>query len=677
MGSAIRFPWHRAVACIGWLILHASLGAVTIDAPTGLLSAVVEVTEERDLVYSLTAGDRPIVTASPLGITIDGQTLGEDVQLGKAKLEAVEYDFALPGRSQKYKAQGTTLTLPILAASGDVQFVLQAQLFDDGFAFRYIIPGKGVRRVLGELTAFTFPADSEVWYFERENAWKLKTHAGEWMSAPLESMPSVSSQGPVQGLPLVVELPDDTGYAVVAEAALFRYSGLRLKAAGNGRFYANFTEKDGFELEKTICTPWRVVQFSQDLNGLVNSHLVARLCPEFDTTLFGETNYIRPGRSVWRWWSQGTGTPAEERGMVGHAARLGFEYTTIDDGWEKWPQAWKALKDICDFAKPQDVGVFVWKHIDDVRNPANNYQDLREFLDDVQKVGGAGVKFDFFNGESLQEVLLIENVLRHAAKRHLLVNLHGVGKSTGEYRTYPNLLTREGIRGLELNRMNEGPITPSHNASLPFTRFVVGPADYTPLTIQPSRMGKTTIAHQLATLVCFDSPLQTIAEHPENILVLKDARLRQLIEEVPAVWDETLVLPKSRIGRLAVMARRCDDDWFVAGINGGPATNCKVDLGFLPARKRDGLLVTDQSNGTYFADVENQVVSAHSKLSFRLAEGGGFVLWLPSAMEMQQGNSDIQSMRRALDGVPLIETRFAFLPKWSESRVDEPQSIRD
>lgn len=636
MPLANNFHRRLGVAWVAWLVFHSPLNAVTIHAPSGQLSAVIELTDEQNLVYSLTADNRPVVTASPLGITIDGQNLGKSVQLGKTKCDDVLYDFTLPGRLQRYQGRGTRLTLPILATTGEVQFILQAQIFDDGFAFRYVVPGEGVRRVQGELTSFTVPEDSHIWFFERNNAWKLKTNAGEWVTARLESMPSVSSQGPVQGLPLVVELPDDAGYAVVSEAALFHYSGMRLKAVGNGRFSANFSEQDGFNLQDTIRTPWRVVHFSPDLNGLVNSHLVERLCPESNAELFGEINYIRPGRSVWRWWSKGTGTPAEERTMVEQAAELGFEYTTIDDGWEKWTHAWRSLKDICDFAKTKDVGVFVWKHIDDVSDPAEDYRDLKTFLDNAANAGAAGVKLDFFNGESLREVLLIENALRHAARRQLLVNLHGVGKSTGEDRTYPNLMTREGIRGLELNRMKEGPVTPSHNAALPFTRFVVGPADYTPLTLQPTLMGETTLAHQIATLICFDSPLLTVAEHPENILDFKDARVRKLIEEVPAVWDETHVLLQSKIGRLAVMARRCGDDWFIAGINGGPATNCEVDLAFLPSGRRQAVLVTDRSSGSYHADVKEQLVSSRFKTSVALAQGGGFVLWLPSAKVAEQ-----------------------------------------
>ena len=636
MRPANKFPWHLGVVWISWLAFPSPLGAVSIDAPNGQLTAVVEVTEEGDLVYSLSADGRPIVTTSPMGITVDGQSRGKSVQLGEPEIDSVQHNFNVPGRRQHYRARGTRLTLPVLAQTGEVQFILEAQLFNDGFGFRYVLLGQGVRRVQGELTSFAFPENSHIWFAERNNAWKLKTHAGEWIRARLEAMPTVSAQGPVQGLPLVLELPGDAGYAAVSEAGLLRYSGLRLKAVGKGRFVANFTERNGFELEDTICTPWRVVQFSQDLNGLVNSHLVTRLCPEPNPELFRETNYIRPGRSVWRWWSEGTGTPVEERAMVEQAAKLGFEYTTIDDGWKNWAQAWSSLKDICNHAKTHDVGVFVWKHIDDVSDPANDYQDMRDFLDDARDAGVAGVKFDFFNGESLREVSLIETVLQESARRKLLVNLHGVGKSTGEYRTYPNLLTREGIRGLELNRMSEGPVTPSHNAALPFTRFVVGPADYTPFTLQPSRLGRTTISHQLATFICFDSPLQTIAEHPGNILAVEDARVRKLVEEIPAVWEETLVLPMSKIGGLAVMARRRGDDWFVAGINGGPATNCELDLDFLPTGTRRALLVTDRSKGSHLADVENEVISPQTEISLALTEGGGFVLWLPPAGAVEQ-----------------------------------------
>jgi alpha-glucosidase len=192
---------------------------------------------------------------------------------------------------------------------------------------------------------------------------------------------------------------------------------------------------------------------------------------------------------------------------------------------------------------------------------------MRKWLDKVKRAGMDGIKVDFMNSESKFFIDFEIKLLKECASRRLLVNFHGCQSPSGESYTYPNEITREGIRGLELNKMSEGPIPSYHNVLLPFTRLVVGHGDYTPLSfVNP---GNTTFAHQLATLVAFNSPLQVIAEDPEILLhnSLVNPAL-DFIKAVPTVWDQTIVLPQTELGKTAVVARRSANDWFIYALNG-------------------------------------------------------------------------------------------------------------
>ncbi len=539
---------------------------MAVKSPSGNVTGLFFVSNAR-LHYRVEFDGVDVVLPSPLGITLDGMDLGEDVVLRLGGGRTINERYQTRGAHETAINHYREQDVQVIHALSGTEYLLQVRAYDDGLAYRYQIPGEGVQRVEGETSSWTLPNDSQVWYFERDSAWKLKTYAGDWRRTDIGLLTTVSNQGPIQGPPLVVELPADQGFAVISEAALYNYSGMRLKATGQNRVQADFTEGSaGFEIDGSILTPWRVTLLSDDLNGLVKSDLVANLNPAPDPALFSDTDYIQPGRATWRWWSKGTGTPTEEKQFVDYAQTLGFEYSLIDDGWESWPDPWGNLQSLCDYAGNQQVGIFVWKDWNQIRSPANNWQQIREFMDKVKGVGAVGVKIDFMNAESKDRIDFEIATLRLAAERKLMVVFHGIHKSTGESRTYPNEISREGIRGLELNRMNE-PLPASHNAALPFTRFIVGHGDYTPLGY--SLPGATTYAHQLATVALFTSPLQVIAEHP--VVLLNEPQVAgglEMLKAIPSTWDETRVLEPSRIGELAIFARRSGREWFLTAING-------------------------------------------------------------------------------------------------------------
>ena len=213
---------------------------------------------------------------------------------------------------------------------------------------------------------------------------------------PAASLHIVSRQGPVQTMPLLYRPPDE--YVMIAEAALYDYSGMRLRAEPGASLRADFTEQEGFELSGDIVTPWRVTIIARDLDALVNTDIITSLNPAPDPELFADTSWIVPGRSLWSWWSGIDGgfmTLEGEKRVIDTAASLGIEYSTVDDGWEERPDKWKFLHELAGYAQSRGVGLFVWRHWEKLNDPADDYRQMRGFLDSVAAVGIKGVKVDW------------------------------------------------------------------------------------------------------------------------------------------------------------------------------------------------------------------------------------------------------------------------------------------
>ncbi|WP_164974154.1 glycoside hydrolase family 97 protein [Filimonas effusa] len=590
---------------------------IVMNSPGKKLKAVVSV-ENGKLFYKLHTGTQTLLAPSPLGMKVNGATLGE--QVASIVLSA----------SGGLNVQNKGTRFVVAVTEHNSNYNIEFHIYDNGLAFRYLAPAIVNAHITEETTGFVPAGNPAVWFFERNNKWKLQSYAGLWMQTTLQQLDKVSVQGPVQGKPLLFVYPSGQ-YLLLSEAALYNYSGMRL-LAHKGKLQVNFTEGDkGFDVNGPLVSPWRVLLFAEDLNSLVNNHLIEQLNPAPDTTLFADQSYIVPGKAVWSWITKDASymQPASEMKMIDAAALLHFNYSLLDEGWETaWPQKWQQLKALVLYAAGKNVKLWVWKHSNELRDSI-----VREaFLDSLAMAGVAGVKTDFMNSEAMPLIAFEEALLRAAARRKLMVNFHGCQAPTGESRTYPNELTREGIRGMELNIMNE-PIPAWHNAALPFTRFICGHGDYTPGFF--SNKGSTTDTHQLALLYLFNSPFQCMAENPLTLLNNPAyAPVLPLLRSLPVTWDETIVLPGSSIGRLAAFARRKGDDWYVAAINGtDSAVAFNLNPGFLKAgTKYQAVVVSDNVKGLKKSSlnsvftVNNITIQPSRVQSFVLPPAGGLVI---------------------------------------------------
>jgi alpha-glucosidase len=318
---------------------------------------------------------------------------------------------------------------------------------------------------------------------------------------------------------------------------------------------------------------------------------------------------VKPGRSLWSYLDGGNNTLEGMKEFARMAAELGFEYNLLEGFWSRWPEA--QLKELADYSRERGVGTIIWKHSNQLRTAERR----RDFFEMCSRAGVAGAKIDFFDHEHKEVVDLYEELLRGAAEHKLIIDFHGANKPTGMERTWPNLLGLEGIRGMEMR-----PPYAQHEVTLPFTRMLAGLADYTPTHFGARKMADTTWAHQVANAILLPAPLLVYAAHPANLLGNPTV---DMIKSIPAVWDETVVLPVSEIGELAAFARRKGSTWFLAVNNGNVARTVRVDLSFLGQGSYQSMLIRDRAEANE-VKIERVTLRSGDSLYIDLRSGGGF-----------------------------------------------------
>jgi alpha-glucosidase len=305
------------------------------------------------------------------------------------------------------------------------------------------------------------------------------------------------------------------------------------------------------------------------------------------------------------------------------ASELGFEYNLVDEGWSDWKDGsrdcWDLMKELVDYSAKKGVKIWVWKAYPDRKGIEGLHDPEKRvaFFKKCKEIGIAGMKLDFFDSEDQNIIQFYQEALRDAAKYQLMVNFHGANKPTGETRTWPNEMTREAVRGME----NRVPWAPS-NSILPFTRYLAGHADFTPVNFG-KRIGEVTWSHHIATMVIYTSPFLCIGAEPQDIL---DNPAKELIKSIPPVWDETIVLPQSKIGELAIYARRKGDTWFLAAVNGlNEPKTLTLDLSFLKKGSYKLTAMKDDPAKQASATMSNTQVSAGTPYTVELNAAGGFI----------------------------------------------------
>lgn len=355
-------------------------------------------------------------------------------------------------------------------------------------------------------------------------------------------------------------------------------------------------------------TPWRVAIIGS-LADVVESTLITDVS---DPTKYDDVSWIHPGVVSWIYWAYNHGSNDYNiiKKYVDMAVTLHLPYVLIDAEWDEMRDG-KTIEDAIDYAKKNNVKPLIWYNssvgwIDGAPGPKfrlNKPEDREKEFAWCEKLGVAGVKIDFFSGDNQKNMDYCIDLLESAARHHLLVNFHGATIPRGWQRTYPNLLSTEGVYGAEW--YNNVPTFTNraarHNATLPFTRNVIGPMDYTPCTFSDSQHPHiTSHGHELALTVLFESGLQHLADRPESYLV-QPQEVQQFLSSLPAAWDETRFVA-GYPGEYVIMARRSGNKWYLAGINGTD----EVKEVPLPFQGKNATLFTDAAGKDQTWRIEKQ-----------------------------------------------------------------------
>lgn len=598
---------------------------IQVRSPSGLVQFQLFAQENR-LKFALTFRGQSVIETSPLRFTVDDGDLADSAEIVGTDTYLLNETYPWRGVHSQAVNHCRGLAIALKHGKSNTNYTLEIRAFDDGVAFRFVVPGNGKPRVPDEDTTFVLPAGSTVWHHGL---------GGHYEGVHVKSSVTAIKAGEWVAPPMTFKLPANAGYAAITEAALVNYSGMALQADGQRGFRVRlghhhppshpFLLRYGAEeakrlagpaaLSGTITTPWRVVMVGPDLNALVNCDIVANLCPPPDAKLFPkglQTEWIKPGRAVWKYLDGGQNTLAHMKEFCRLAEELGFEHNILEGFWARWSDA--EIKELVRYAKSYHVRILLWKHSKELRTP----QARRDFFQHCRELGIAGVKIDFFDHEAKEVIDLYQSLLQEAAQFQLLVDFHGANKPTGEARTWPNELTREAVKGLEARKLAD---RATHNVTLPFTRWLAGPAEYTPLHFGDRRQN-TTWAHQTASAAIFSAPLLTYAAHPAHILANPCC---SMIKSIPSTWDETRVLSPSEIGEVAVFARRSGDAWFLAILNGAAARTATIPLSFLREGTYDAMLVRDSKEDAAAMRMESTTLKCSDALTLYLREGGGFI----------------------------------------------------
>lgn len=510
---------------------------------------------------------------------------------------------------------------------------LIVRAYNDGITFLYEFPGKGGRYVVeDELTSYTVPKETKRWM-------------EKWNPAN-EGLYTAMSDSTIQKrewcYPALFQTKEASCWYLLHEADLNRtYCGTKLSNAADGdKYKLTFPDQGdgrGQGASKPVISlpwrsPWRVIILGS-LQDIVASTLVDDVSAP---SLVKNTHWIKPGNVSWNYWSSNHGTKDYKivTDFADLAAEMNWPYTLLDWEWDGMTNGGN-VEDAAKYIISKGVKPLIWYNSggDHTWVPSTpkdrmltHENRIVEFAK-LKKMGFAGVKIDFFESEKQDMIKYYLDILDDAARFEMLVYFHGCLVPRGWARTYPHLMTYEGVRGAEW--YNNGPeftySAPEHNAILPFTRNVVGAMDYTPVTFTNSQFPHiTSYGHELALSVLFESALQHMADRPEGYRLLPDS-VKSFLKAVPAAWDETRLL-SGYPGKDVMIARRKGKIWYVGGINAEiREKKQKIELEFLESGTKYTLnLIADGKHDKEFA-VRSEDLDATGSVDVRLLRRGGFV----------------------------------------------------
>ncbi len=654
------------LACAG-----ALCAAETLLSPDGTLRVTVDV--EKGLAWSVARKGADLVLPSRLGLDFIGQKPWRGFRQKDATRRTIDATWT----TRLYKKEvvvdrANELELALEDAEGRLMNLV-FRAYDEGVAFRYVIPEQKAFdgfQLRGEQTEWRFPEGAGGWFTTYRHF--VSSQENPFLHRKIADLDAKE----LVGMPAIVEVGAQR--VALCEADLTNWAGIYYRVPKKGQQpgaatleaaltplpRSNACAPDVAVIRMTpAASPWRVMICADSDVDLVNRNdIILNLNPPPDPSM--DFNWVVPGASTWDWWVESNNSLSTDLTikLVDFAAEMGWQYHTIDGGWYGWARRPNHGPDvpikirkgfdlhrIIAHAQAKGVGIWVWLHWEALQD-----EGVEATFAKLAKWGVKGVKIDFLDRQDQWMVRWYESTIRSAAKHRLMINYHGAFKPTGMNRTWPNQITREGILGNEMTKFNAS-VTPTHCATLPFTRFLLGPGDFTPGSfgnkhtdqfVPQSKRGHRygdetdrrpiwaeeigTRAHALALCVAYESPLMTLCDWPERY---RGARGVEALRALPTVWKNTVPLA-GKIGHYYSVVRETFDGRLYLAVLGVGGATFDLPLAFLPEGtewKADFYLdgPNAATDATDLAE-STQVVTRNSKITLTVTpEGGAVVIFSP------------------------------------------------
>lgn len=584
------------------VISGSSVYAKVIDvmSPNGAIKVSVDIKDR--IYYSVSYDNDQLLKDCYLNLQLQNETLGTNPHLRSTKRGTIDESVKreIPFKNAIVRNHCNTLRMNF---SGN--YAVEFRVFDNGIAYRFVTDKKGDNIVMGEDFAINFPTNYKA-HLSQPDGFKTSyecpyTHVDTEKYAATDRM---------SYLPVLIET--DKAYKIlISEADLSDYPCMFLKSTGKNGMQSIFPKaplafgEDGDRSLKITeeadyiaktdgkrSFPWRMMVISKEDKELIENEMVYTLSAP---CVLEDYSWIKPGQVSWEWWHDARLYGVDFRSgfnmdsykyYIDFASKFGIPYIIMDEGWAKntrdpfTPNPTINLTELIKYGKDRNVKIVLWLPWLTVENHFDLFKTFADW-------GIAGVKIDFMDRSDQWMVNYYERVAKEAAKHKLFVDFHGAFKPAGLERKYPNVLSYEGVLGMEQG----GNCKPENSIYLPFMRNAVGPMDFTPgsmISAQPednrstraNAMGSGTRAFQMALFIIFESGLQMLADNP--VYYYREVPCTEFIISVPVTWDETKVL-YAKVGEAVVVAKRKGEQWFIGGITGNQPQNIEIDLGFIPA----------------------------------------------------------------------------------------------
>lgn len=618
----------------------------TVKSPDGKTEVIVTVNSE--IKWSAVRDGKEIVKASKIGLELkSGKILGDNEKVRKAEVTKINEVIkpVVPYKRAEIPNVCNVLTVTFRSA-----FSLEFRAYDDGVAYRFITNLDDDLTVRNEILDFGFAQGSHAWYPLEESFFSHNERTFIYSSLDsigkdhLASLPVLFKANGINVLVTESDIDDYPGMWLIGHGS-GKMSGVWPKYPDNEQLKTDrdlvITSTKGFIAETTGSRtfPWRVFMIAENDASLIANDMVYRLGKPL---AIKDTEWIKPGQVAWDWWNANNIYGVDFRAGINNdtykyyidfAAANGLEYIILDEGWYPLGDVTKEVDginvyELCQYGASKNVGVIlwvVWKSF---------WDKMDEALDLYQKWGVKGLKIDFMQRDDQKIVNFYHETARKAAEHKMLVDFHGAYKPDGIDRAWPNVITREGVKGMENSKWSRD-ANPEHDVTIPYTRMVAGPMDYTPGAMvnmdrenfsakftRPQSLG--TRAHQVAMYVIYESPLQMLSDSPSNYM--KEQETTDFIKNIPVVWDDIACLD-GKVGDFIVLARKSGENWFVGAMTDWNERTIDIDFSFLPSGNYNIEIYQDGINADRYAGdykITRSTVKSGGLMRIHMAPGGGW-----------------------------------------------------